>query len=55
METFTKRMGWKALELLGKLGSKEKETFGFKSHNYTSSVNELSKFESDLLTMVHNI
>ena len=46
---------WKALELLGKLGSNERETFGFKSHKCLPPVNELAEFESDLLTMVHNI
>ena len=55
VESFTKRMGWKALEFLGKLGSNEKETVGFKSHNCPPYVNELAEFESDLLTMVHNI
>ena len=48
-------MRWKALEFLGKLGPNEKETFGFKLHNCPLLVNELAEFESDLLTMVHNI
>ena len=48
-------MRWKALELLGKIGSNEKETFGFKSHKRLPLVNELAEFESDLLTMTHNI
>ena len=48
-------MRWKALEFLGKLGPNEKETFSFKSHNCPPFVNELAEFESDLLTMVHNI
>ena len=48
-------MRWNFLEFLGKLGSNEKETFGFKSHNCPPAVNELAEFESDLLTMVHNI
>ena len=55
VESFTKRVRWKALEFLGKLGPNEKETFGFKSHNCPPFVNELAEFESDLLTMVHNI
>ena len=55
VESFTKRMRWKALEFLGKLGPNEKETFSFKSHNCPPFVNELAEFESDLLTMVHNI
>ena len=48
-------MRWKALEFLGKLGSNEKETFGFISHNIPPPVKELAEFESDLLTMFHNI
>ena len=40
-------------ELLGKLGSNKKETFGFKSHKCPPPVNELPEFE--LLTMFHNI
>ena len=55
VESITKRMGWKALEFLGKLCLNEKETFGFKSHNCPPCVNELAEFESDLLTMVHSI
>ena len=55
VESFTKRMRWKVLEFLGKLGSNKKETFGFKLHNCLPSVNELAGFESDLLRMVPNI
>ena len=55
VESFTKRMRWKALEFLGKLGPNEKETLSFKSDNCLPFVNELAEFESDLLTMVHNI
>ena len=55
VESFTKRMRWNFLDFLGKLGSNEKETLGFKLHNCPPSVNELAEFESDLLTMVHNI
>ena len=55
VESFTKRMRWNFLEFLGKLGSNEKGTIGFKSHNCLPSVNELAEFESNLLTMVHNI
>ena len=55
VESFTKRMRWKALEFLGKLGPNERETFGFKSHNCPPFVNELAEFESGLLTIVHNI
>ena len=38
-----------------KINPNEKETFGFKSHYCPPFVNELAEFESDLLTMVHNI
>ena len=55
VESFTKRIRWKALEFLGKLGSNEKESFGFKSHKCTPSVDQLAEFESGLLKMVHNI
>ena len=55
VESFTKRMGWKALEFLRKLNSSEKETFGFKSCKCLPSVDELAGFESDLLMMVHSI
>ena len=55
VESFTKRMKWKALEFLGKLGPNEKDTFGFKWHNCPPFVNELAEIESDLLTMVHNV
>ena len=48
VESFSKSMRWKALEFLGKLGPKEKETFGFKSHKCLPFVNELAEFESDL-------
>ena len=48
-------MRWKALEFLGKLGSNEKEIFGFRSHKSPPCVDELAEFESDLLMMVHNI
>ena len=55
VESFTKRMKWKSLEFLEKLGSSEKEIFGFKLHECPPSVDELAGFESDLLTMVHDI
>ena len=38
-----------------KINPNGKETFGFKSHYCPPFVNELAEFESDLLTMVHNI
>ena len=53
--SFTKRMRQKALKFLGKLGSKEKETFSLKSDKCPLSVDVLAKFESDLLAIVHNV
>ena len=47
-------MRWKVLGFSEKLDSSEKETFGFKLHKCTPSVEELSGFKSDLLTMLHN-
>ena len=42
-------------KFLEKLGSNEKNTFGFKSHNSPPFVNKLAEFELDLLKMLHNI
>lgn len=55
VERFTKRMRWKALEFLGKLGSTRKETFGFKSTRCPQPVNELAAFEADLISMIKNL
>ena len=53
--SFTKRIRWKALEFLGKVGSNEKETFVFKLGKCPLSVDELAEFGSHLSTMVHKI
>ena len=45
MESFNKRMRWKALEFLEKLGPNEEETFGLKWHNCPPFVNELAEFD----------
>ena len=55
VESFTKRMRWKALEFLGKLDSVQKETFGFKSNKCPPAVDDLAAFESDLIMMIKNI
>ena len=46
---------WKALEFLGKLEENNKETYGFKSQIFLKSVDELNKFEEDLMFMVKNV
>ena len=46
---------WKALEFLGKLDENNKETYGFKSQIFLKSVDELNKFEEDLMFMVKNV
>ena len=48
-------MRWKALDFLGKLDNQVKNTYGFKSSTCPPSVEELSRFESDLLMMIHNV
>ena len=54
-EKFIKRIRWKALEVLGKLESTEKETCGFKSRNCPPIVEEVANFEHDLMMMIRNI
>ena len=48
-------MRWKALDFLGKLDNQVKNTYGFKSSKCPPLVNELSRFESNLLMMIHNV
>ena len=48
-------MRWKALQFLGKLESTNKETFGFRSRKSPPAVEELTKFENDLMLMIKNI
>ena len=50
-----KLLGSKALEFLGKLDLRKKETFGFKSNKRPPYVHGLSESESDLVKMVHNV
>ena len=53
--SFIKRMRWKALEFLGQLPLKFKETYGFKSKNSPPAVTELRKFEEDLFSLIKSI
>ena len=55
VESVTKRMRWKALQFLGKLESKQKQTFGFKSTKCPPAIDELGPFESDLQRTITNI
>ena len=55
VENVLKRMRWRALQFLGKLEENNKETYGFKSRICPQSVDELSKFEDDLMLMIKNI
>ena len=55
VENVLERMRWKALQFLGKLEENNKETYGFKSRICPQSVDELSKFEDDLMLMIKNI
>ena len=52
---FIKRIIWKALELLGKLESTEKETYGFRSRHCQLIVEEIANFINDLMLMIKNI
>ena len=48
-------MRWKALQFQEKLESDNKETYGFKSRKCPNGIDELSKFEDDLMLMIKNI
>ena len=52
VENIFNRMRWKALQFLGKLKENNKETCGFKSEICLQSVDELNKFEEDLILMI---
>ena len=45
-------MRWKALQLLKKLGSNRKQTFGLKSPKYPPAIDELGPFESNFQKMI---
>ena len=48
-------MRWKTLQFQGKLENDNKETYGFKSRKCPNGIDELSKFEDDLMLMIKNI
>ena len=55
VESTLKRMCWKALQLLGKLESNKKETYGFKSRKCVQTIDEWIGFEGDLMPLIKNI
>ena len=55
VESYIKRMRWKALQFLGKLKIQQKESYGFRSRKYPPAIEELSEFEEDLTLMIKNI
>ena len=55
VESYIKRMRWKALQFLVKLKIQQKESYGFRSRKYPPAVEELSEFEEDLRLMIENI
>ena len=48
-------MRWKTLQFLGKLEENNKETYRFKCQIYPQRVDELNKFEEELILMIKNI
>ena len=50
-----KKIRWKSLQFLGKIEENSKETYGFKSRICPQSVEELNKFEEDLMLIINNI
>lgn len=48
-------MRWKTLQFLGKLEENNKETYIFKCQIYPQRVDELNKFEEELILMIKNI
>ena len=48
-------MRWKALQVLGKLDTNNKQTFGSRSPKCPPTVDELGSFETDLQEMISNI
>ena len=55
VESFTKRLRWKALVFLGRLDPNKKETHGFRSNKCPPAVEELAEFELDLMKMISSI
>ena len=54
VESVTKRMRWKAMQFLRKLDQNRTETYGFKTNKCPPAIEELSEFESDLVSMIKN-
>ena len=50
-----KKIRWKSLQFLEKIEENSKETYGFKSRICPQSVDELNKFEEDLMLIINNI
>ena len=48
-------MRWKAIQFLGKLDQNGTETYCFKMNKCPPAIEELSEFESDLVSMIENI
>ena len=55
VESVIKRMRWKAMQFLGKLDQNGTETYGFKTNKCPLAIEELSEFESDLVSMIEII
>ena len=55
IEHVIKRMGWKALEYVGKLNISTKESYGFKSRKCPPTVKEMTYFEEDLRLIIKNL
>ena len=52
VESFVKRMRWKALQFLGNFKTQQKESYGFHSRNCPLPVEELAASEEDLRLMI---
>ena len=55
VKSVVKRMRRKSMHFLGKLDQNGTETYGFKTNKCLPVIEELSEFESDLVSMVENI
>ena len=54
-EKWVRRARWRVLEFLGKLGTREKPTFGFKTRNSPPSHPQLDPFEHAVYNMFREI
>ena len=48
-------MRWKAMQFFGKLDQNRTETYGFKTNKCAPAIEDLSEFESELVSMIKNI